>query len=73
MNLAPIPKFLIFSGVILIIVGVLWQLGWIQSLRLGKLPGDIALKGENSGFYFPITTCILISIVVSFVTWLFRR
>jgi hypothetical protein len=73
MNLQPVPKILIFSGVFLIVVGVFWQLGWIQSLRLGRLPGDIALKGENSSFYFPVTTCILVSVVVSFVLWLFRR
>jgi hypothetical protein len=42
-------------------------------LRLGHLPGDIRIQGRNSSFYFPLTTCILISVVVSAAMWLFRK
>lgn len=73
MNLDPFAKFLIITGVVLIIAGCLWQLGWIQALKLGRLPGDIVVEKENMRFYFPITTGILISVVLSLLAWLFRR
>jgi hypothetical protein len=40
---------------------------------LGKLPGDIAIRKENVSFYFPLTSCILLSVIVSFILWLLRR
>jgi hypothetical protein len=40
---------------------------------LGKLPGDIAIRKENVSFYFPLTSCILVSVIVSFILWLLRR
>lgn len=59
----------ILLGAITILVGLLWLLGpsW-----LGRLPGDIYLEGENFRFYFPLTTCILISLLVSGILWLVR-
>ena len=65
-------------GCMLVIVGlVLAGLGQIWVLapnlpRLGRLPGDIVIERENSRFYFPIVTCIVISVVLSLVTWLIR-
>ena len=47
---------------------MLFRSGW-----LGKLPGDIIVKRENFTFYFPLATCILISIVLSLLFWLFRK
>ena len=44
-----------------------------QDSWLGRLPGDIAIKRENFSFYFPLGTCILISVVLSLIFWLFRR
>ncbi|WP_139367506.1 DUF2905 domain-containing protein [Bacillus alkalicellulosilyticus] len=61
-----IPKLFITIGIILIIVGVLWQIGG-KFISLGKLPGDILIKRENATFYFPIMTSIIISIVLSLV------
>ncbi len=66
-------KFIILGGVILIVIGTIWylfgdKLGWI-----GNLPGDIKVEKENSGFYFPITTMILLSIVFSIVMAIIRR
>lgn len=59
-----VPKWLIIGGVILIVVGLLWQvLGKV--IPLGKLPGDIVFEGENMKVYFPLMTMIVISIVLS--------
>jgi hypothetical protein len=69
----PIAKALIFAGLMLLIVGVAWQLGWIQTLRLGRLPGDIWIERENLRIYFPLTTGLLISLIVSGVLWLLKR
>ncbi len=65
-------KMLIFLGVILIIVGGLFLLG-NKIPFLGKLPGDIAIQKKNFSFYFPVTTSIIVSIILSFLMWLFSR
>jgi hypothetical protein len=64
-------KNLIIIGGILVCVGLLWPV--LSKLPLGKLPGDIIVKKESMSFYFPITTCIVISIIFSFLFWLFRK
>lgn len=68
-------KGLIFLGVVIIILGlILIFKDKISILKyLGHLPGDIAVEKENFRFYFPITTCILLSAFLSFIFWLFRR
>lgn len=67
----PIAKLLIIGGIVLVIIGVLWQVGG-RFLPLGRLPGDIAIEKENFRFYFPVVTCIIISIVLSLIGYLFR-
>lgn len=64
-------RFLIVAGVVLLAAGLAWP--WLSRLGLGRLPGDIRIETESGGFYFPIVTCIVISIVLSVVLWLFRR
>ena len=64
-------KTFIILGAIILIVGLLWP--WIQKLGLGRLPGDIAIERENFRFFFPFTTSIVISIVVTILIWLFTR
>jgi hypothetical protein len=64
-------RLLITIGLVLVVVGLLWPL--IQKLGFGKLPGDIVIERENFRFYFPITTSILISLVVTLVLWLIRK
>lgn len=59
-------------GVILVIVGLLVMLGERLPLRLGRLPGDIVIRGK-SAFYFPIVTCLLISAILTLVMWLLGR
>ena len=66
-------RFLIAAGVVLITAGVLAILGERVGIRLGRLPGDIRIQGSRGGFYFPIVTCILISVVLSLVSWLFSK
>ena len=68
-------RTLIVLGAVLIVAGLLWP--WILKLGLGRLPGDIVIERGGFRFYFPIVTCLLVSLVVSFVVWavlwLFRR
>jgi len=64
---------LIGLGVLLIVIGLLVTLGERLPLRLGRLPGDIVIRGKNSAFYFPIVTCLLISVALSLLMWLLNR
>ena len=64
-------KILIIIGVILLIAGLIWP--WLKQLGLFRLPGDIVIEKENIRFYFPITSAIVISIVISLLLWLFRK
>jgi len=64
---------LIVLGVVLLVLGVILTLGEKLPIRLGRLPGDIVVRGKNSVFYFPLVTCLLISAILSFVMWLFGR
>jgi len=67
-----IPKLLIGLGCILIAIGVIW---WLvgRFIPLGRLPGDIVYEKENIKIYFPIVTCIIISVVGSLLLALFRK
>ncbi len=70
--MSDLARFLIIIGVLLVVVGLaLLLLPKIPGL--GKLPGDIVIKRENFTFYFPLGTCILISVILSLIFWLFRR
>ncbi|MFB9328806.1 DUF2905 domain-containing protein [Paenibacillus aurantiacus] len=66
-----IPKLLIIAGAVLIVVGLLWALLG-RFLPLGRLPGDISIEKEGFAFYFPVVTCIVISLVVSGIAYLVR-
>ena len=70
-NMRDIGRFLIVIGVLTAIVGViLW--GGFAPKWLGRLPGDIRIERGNFGFYFPIVTCIVISIILTLIFSLFR-
>jgi hypothetical protein len=64
-------RTLIVVGLVIVAAGLLWP--WLGKIGLGRLPGDIRVSGEHGSFYFPIVTCLVISIVLSFVFWLLRR
>ena len=63
-------RMLIGVGLIIAGLGVLLFLGGRLPLRIGRLPGDIAVKGRHGSFYFPIVTCLLLSLVFTLVMWL---
>jgi len=70
----PLGRFLIILGLVLVVLGlVITYSGLFSFLRLGRLPGDIHIKRDNFSFYFPITTCILVSIVLTLIFYLFRK
>ena len=58
-------------GLMLVAVGVLLTLG--NRLPLGRLPGDVVIRGKNGVFYFPIVTCLVVSAVLSLAMWLLKR
>jgi hypothetical protein len=64
-------RTLIAIGAVILLAGLLWP--WLSKLGFGRLPGDIRIESENSVFYFPIVTCIVISIVLSLVLWFIRK
>jgi hypothetical protein len=64
-------RTMIILGIILCVIGLLWP--WISKLGLGRLPGDIMIERENFKFYAPITTGIVLSILLSLVTWLLQK
>ena len=66
-------RTLIIADAVLIAVGVLVILLSRLPIKLGRLPGDIYYHGRNGSFYFPIVTCLLLSVLLSFVMWLFNR
>ncbi len=57
---------LILAGAVLIVIGVVISMGW-------RLPGDIVIRGKNTTFYFPIVTCVVISAVLTLLSWFFSR
>jgi len=66
-------RMLLMLGGALLVVGALLFLGGNLPFRLGRLPGDIVHKGEHTTIYFPIVTCILLSIGLSLLFWLVGR
>jgi hypothetical protein len=70
--MAPLAKVLIVLGLLLVGAGILlWVLGRVPFL--GRLPGDIYIRRGNASFYFPLVTCIILSLVVSVILTLMRR
>ncbi|HMG60184.1 MAG TPA: DUF2905 domain-containing protein [Burkholderiales bacterium] len=67
----PVSKWLIIVGLILVAAGLLWPV--MSKLGLGRLPGDIVVRRDGFGLYFPLMTSLVISVVVSIVIWIFRR
>jgi hypothetical protein len=64
-------RFLIGLGLVILLAGIMWPL--LSRMGLGRLPGDIVVQRGGTTFYFPLATCILISIVLSALFWLFNR
>ena len=64
-------RALIVLGALLIVAGLLWP--WLGKLPFGRLPGDIALRREQFGLFVPLTSMLLLSLLLSLVVWLLRR
>lgn len=64
-------RILVILGLVLLVLGLAWP--WLQKLGLGRLPGDIAIQRDGFRFYFPITTSIVVSLVLTLILWLLRR
>lgn len=71
--MADLGKALLVLGGIIFLVGAVLLLAGRFNLPLGRLPGDIVYRGKNTAFYFPLTTCIVISVVLSLILWLLGR
>ncbi|MCK9273664.1 MAG: DUF2905 domain-containing protein [Syntrophales bacterium] len=72
MNLVPLGKILIVTGLIIIFFGALLAFTGRFPSWIGQLPGDIHLKGKYGTFYFPIVTSLIISVIVSFLIYIFK-
>ncbi len=66
-------RTLIVAGLVIVMLGVIVSLGARLPIRLGRLPGDIVVRGKHSVFYFPIVTSLVISGLLSLILWLFGR
>ena len=64
-------RTLIVLGLVILVVGLLWP--YLSRIALGRLPGDIVIERENITFYFPLMTCLLVSVVLSLVFWAVNR
>jgi hypothetical protein len=64
---------LIIAGLVLVAAGLLVTFGDRLPVKLGRLPGDIEIRGKSGSFYFPVVTCLLLSVLLSLVMWLFNR
>ncbi len=64
-------RTLIILGLICVVVGLLWP--WLRQVPLGRLPGDIVIVREHFRFSFPLTSCIVVSVLLSLLLWLLRK
>ena len=66
-----VQKLLIIIGLLFIVIGLLYP--FFRDIGFGRLPGDIVIKKENSSFYFPIVSCIVVSVIVSLLLMFFKK
>ncbi len=71
--LRELGRALLIFGAVSVVVGAVLYFGVRMPLRLGRLPGDIIHRGEHTTFYFPIVTCLVISVVLSILFWFFSN
>lgn len=73
MGVMSFGRMLIIIGLFVLALGLIVSIGEKLPIRIGRLPGDIVIRGKHSVFYFPIVTSLLISVILSLVLWLFGR
>lgn len=66
-------KLLIVCGAVLALIGMVLSVAGRANLPIGRLPGDIVYRGKNATFYFPLVTCIVLSLLFSLIMWLIGR
>ena len=71
--LRELGRALLILGALIVIVGAVLYFGVRVPFRLGRLPGDVIHRGEHATFYFPIVTCLVISVVLSVLFWFFSN
>ncbi|WP_062194189.1 DUF2905 domain-containing protein [Caldimonas taiwanensis] len=64
-------RWLILVGIVCLLLGLLWP--WLSKLPLGRLPGDLHIEREGFSFHFPLTTSVLISLLLSLILWWWRK
>ena len=64
-------RSLVIAGLVLVLVGLAWP--WLSRLPLGRLPGDIHTQRDGVGFYLPLGSCLLLSLILSLIAWISRR
>jgi hypothetical protein len=73
---AELGKMMLIAGIVLAAAGAFFMFGGRLPFRLGRMPGDIAVEGRHGSFYFPVVTCIVLSVALTLVMWIvnsFRR
>jgi hypothetical protein len=73
MGRVSVGRLLIFAGLLLIFLGAAFVALEKLNVPLGRLPGDVAWRGKNTSFYFPVVTCLLLSLLGSLVLWIVGR
>ncbi len=68
-----VGRMLITLGIVLVVLGVLITFAGRLPFRIGRLPGDISYHGKHTTFYFPVVTCLVLSVILSLVMWIVRR
>jgi hypothetical protein len=64
-------RWLLGAGIALVLAGLAWP--WLSRIPLGRLPGDLHIHGDGWDLYLPLTSCVLVSVVLTLLTWLWRR
>lgn len=64
-------RFMIIAGIVLLAIGLAWP--WLSKFPFGRLPGDIRIVREGFSFYFPLTTSLLVSAIITVLLWIFKR
>lgn len=71
--MAEAGKLIVIAGLVLVVIGAVVMLAGRANLPIGRLPGDIIYRGKHSTVYFPLVTCLLLSLILSLVFWLLNR
>jgi hypothetical protein len=72
-ELGSVGRFLVYGGLALVAIGILVLAAERISLPIGRLPGDIVWRGKHTTIYFPLTTLILVNLLIALITWVVRR